>query len=336
MSIVAPLMHRAVADGLFPYGEWALFDQSSVRESGSTEGAGGRWFDLASLTKLYTATAVLALSLERGISLDASVGGLLGRIRGALGERLRNVTLRALLTHTARFPAWYPFYADGRPFFEILAELPVGGAGMVYSDIGYMLLGEVLCAVTGLSLQEAVRQYVSDPLGIDQLCFRPDRALPLVPSCRDNAVEEQMCCEHGVSFEHFRPHLTDVVGEPNDGNAHYYFGGVSGHAGLFGTCRAAAGLGQFYLSVRDPAFLGAVTPQPGCSGRCLAFHTGGAFPTGCGHTGFTGTSLWIDRELGIGLALLTNRLYYDHLPQADMNAFRSEVHTALVREASFS
>lgn len=75
-----------------------------------------------------------------------------------------------------------------------------------------------------------------------------------------------------------------------------------------------------------------MTPQPGCEGRCLVFHTGGAFPTGCGHTGFTGTSLWIDRERGYGLALLTNRLCYDHLPQADMNAFRRAVHTALLEE----
>ena len=72
--------------------------------------------------------------------------------------------------------------------------------------------------------------------------------------------------------------------------------------------------------------------QDGCSGRCLVFHTGGAFPSGCGHTGFTGTSIWLDREADIGLALLTNRLYYDHLPTADMNAFRRRVHEALLAQ----
>lgn len=279
MSIVAPLMHRAVEEGVFPYGEWALFDRSGVLETGATEGEGGRWFDLASLTKPHTATAVLALAPEKRISLEDSAGELLGITEGALGRRLSGISLRALLTHTARLPAWYPFYADGRPFFEILADLPTGEAGMVYSDIGYMLLREVLCTVTGLTLQEIVSRYVSGPLGIDELCFHPDRTLPLVPSCRDNAVEEAMCQERGMSFDRFRPHVTDVIGEPNDGNAYYYFDGVSGHAGLFGTCRAVAGLGQFYLNTEDPAFLGAVTPQPGCAGRCLGFHTGGAFPT---------------------------------------------------------
>ena len=105
-----------------------------------------------------------------------------------------------------------------------------------------------------------------------------------------------------------------------------------GPAGLFATVPARAGRGRFNLTTNDPVYLGGVTPQPGCEGRCLVFHTGGAFPTGCGHTGFTGTSLWIDRERGFGLALLTNRLCYDHLPQADMNAFRRAVHTALLEE----
>ena len=332
MHTIAPLMRRAVSEGIFPSGVGALFPRPGMREAAATEGDGGRWFDLASLTKPYTATALLALTAETALSLDASAGELLGRMDGPLGRRLEGITLRALLTHTARLPAWYPLYVDGRPFFEILAELPEGRAGMVYSDIGYMLLREVLCAVTGLGFPRVIRRYVSEPLRIDALCFCPDKSLPLVPSCRDNGVEENMCRERGLRFDGFRPHFTDVVGEPNDGNAHYYFHGVSGHAGLFGTCGAVAELGRFYLNTEDPAYLGAATPQPGCDGRCLAFHTGGAFPTGCGHTGFTGTSLWIDRQAGIGLALLTNRLYYDPLPQADMNAFSREVHTALARE----
>ena len=314
MHTIAPLMGRAVAEGIFPYGEWALFARSGLLETGATEGEGGRWFDLASLTKPYTATALLAVAAETGLPLDASAGELLGRRDGPLGRRLAGITLRALLTHTARLPAWYPFYADGRPFFQILAELPEGGAGMVYSDIGYMLLREVLCAVTGLDFPQVIRRYVTAPLRIGELCFCPDKSLPLVPSCRDNGVEENMCRERGMAFGGFRPHFTDVAGEPNDGNAHYYFHGVSGHAGLFGTAGAVAELGRFYLTTEDPAYLGAVTPQPGCGGRCLAFHTGGAFPTGCGHTGFTGTSLWLDRRAGFGLALLTNRLYLTEDP----------------------
>lgn len=331
MSVVAPVMREGVREGIFPYGEWAVFDRDGVVEAGATEGEGGRWFDLASLTKVCTATAALSIAKERGMSLHTRAGELLGLTDGALGLRLGGITLHALLTHTSGLPAWYPFYADGRGFFEILAGLPAV-EGMVYSDIGFMLLREALCAVTGTGFEEVILRYVSEPLDIAELCFNPSGMLPLVPSCRDNAVEESMCRERGMSFSGFRPHHTDVLGEANDGNAYYYFKGVSGHAGLFGTANALARLGQFYLSTDDPAFLGAVTPQTGCMGRCLGFHTGGAFPEGCGHTGFTGTSLWIDREAGVGLALLTNRLYYDHPPEADMNAFRLRVHEALLHE----
>lgn len=330
MSVIDPLMRQAVEDGVFPYGEWALFDRSGIVETCATAGEGGRWFDLASLTKPHTATALLNLADKMGIELKQDVTELLGDIPMAARERLAGISLRKLLTHTARLPAWYPFYADGREFYDIVAGLPVGETGMVYSDIGYMLLRAVLCAVSGLKYEEVIRRYVSEPLGIDELCFNPSLDLPLVPSSRDNAVEENMCRERGMQFEAFRAHKTDIIGHPNDGNAYYYFNGVSGHAGLFGTAHAVAKLGMFYLNTQDPAYLGAVTEQPGCSGRCLAFHKGGAFPTGCGHTGFTGTSLWIDRQVGVGLALLTNRLYFDHLPQADMNAFRRSVHEAIL------
>ena len=197
---------------------------------------------------------------------------------------------------------------------------------MVYSDIGFMLLGLVLSRVSGRPLEEAI-----DPFGFGA-AYKPGPRPDLVPSCRDNAVEEGMCAERGFTFSGFRAHFRDVTGEPNDGNAHYFWNDVSGHAGLFGTALAVARLGEFYLAASEQPYLGGVTPQPGCEGRCLVFHTGGAFPTGCGHTGFTGTSLWIDREAGLGLALLTNRLCYDHLPRADMNAFRLAVHEAILEE----
>mgnify|MGYP000370425021 CR=1 FL=1 len=78
-----------------------------------------------------------------------------------------------------------------------------------------------------------------------------------------------MCAELGMCFSGFRPHRTDVFGEPNDGNAHYFWNDVSGHAGLFGTVQALAGLGRVLPHDNDPVYLGGVTPQPGCEGRCL-------------------------------------------------------------------
>lgn len=327
MLAAEKLLRRGVEDGVFPYAEWAVFGPQGIKRAGATEGGGGRWFDLASLTKTFTATALLGEVKAGRLRLSQSVGSVLAPEQPGLRGYLDKMSLFSLMTHTSGLPAWYPFYADGRRFYEALEELlNLRGlcSGMVYSDLGYMLLGQVLSRSAGGPLESVI-----DPMGFG-VCYRPARELDLVPSCRDNAVEEGMCAELGMSFSGFRAHFTDVCGEPNDGNAHYFWHDVSGHAGLFGTVRAVAELGRFYLTTSDPVYLGGATPQPGCEGRCLVFHTGGAFPTGCGHTGFTGTSLWLDRERGLGLALLTNRLFYDHLPKADMNAFRLAVHTALL------
>ena len=89
MSIVAPLMDRAVAEGVFPYGEWALFDKTGVREAGATEGEGGRWFDLASLTKPHTATALL-----RRVGLEDKADAYPAQLSG--GQKQRIAIVRAL------------------------------------------------------------------------------------------------------------------------------------------------------------------------------------------------------------------------------------------------
>lgn len=329
MLAAEKLIRRGVENGVFPYAEWAAFDKDGIFSRGSTAGEGGRRFDLASLTKTFTATALLRLISEGKLRLEDDAASILEPPSPRLRDYLGQMSLYRLMTHTAGLPAWYPFYADGRPFFEALeALLDAQGPeeGMVYSDIGFMLLGLVLSRVSGRPLEEAI-----DPFGFG-VAYKPGPGPDLVPSCRDNAVEEGMCAERGFTFSGFRAHFRDVTGEPNDGNAHYFWNDVSGHAGLFGTALAVARLGEFYLAASEQPYLGGVTPQPGCEGRCLVFHTGGAFPTGCGHTGFTGTSLWIDREAGLGLALLTNRLCYDHLPRADMNAFRLAVHEAILEE----
>lgn len=329
MLAAEDLIRRGVEDGVFPYAEWAVFDKNGALRTGATAGEGGRRFDLASLTKTFTGTALLGLVSKGKIRLADDAASILEPDSPGLREYMCKMSVFSLMTHTAGLPAWYPFYADGRSFFvalEALLDARGLGSGMVYSDLGYMLLGLVLSRASGRPLEDAI-----DPFGFG-VAYRPGPGPDIVPSCRDNAVEERMCAELGMGYRGFRPHFTDVCGEPNDGNAHYYWHDVSGHAGLFGTVEAVARLGSFYLDCEDATYLGAVTPQPGCDGRCLIFHTGGAFPEGCGHTGFTGTSLWIDREAGFGLALLTNRLYYDHLPKADMNAFRLAVHTALLKD----
>lgn len=336
------LARQAREDGLFQDCAWCVFTADGMQEqSHAGPSPMDAVYDLASLTKPFTATAALAIGEERGLSLDAPLCSLPGGLVNALPERpsalarerLSAMTMRRLMTHTSGLQAWYPFYADGRPFWQTMAdrlEAPPQ-TGMVYSDLNFMLMRELLCRITGLSYPDVIRQYVSRPLGLDFLDFAPlPEGVAAAPCCRDNAIEERMCRERGMRFNGFRPHNQTVCGQANDGNAFYYFHGVSGHAGLFGALSSVAGLGRFYLRREDPWFLQALEPQPGCEGRCVGFHTGGSFPTGCGHTGFTGTSLWIDRERGLGMVILTNRLMSPTIASPDLLAFRLSMHRTML------
>ena len=185
MLAAEKLLRRGVEEGVFPYAEWALFDRNCIESSGATAGEGGRWFDLASLTKTFTATALLGLVKVGGLRLSESAGELLAPASPKLRGSLDKMSLFSLMTHTSGLPAWYPFYADGRPFFEALEELLDCrglGNGMVYSDLGYMLLGLVLSRKAGAPLEEVI-----DPMGFG-VRYRPPRELDFVPSCRDNSV----------------------------------------------------------------------------------------------------------------------------------------------------
>lgn len=319
--------------GFFPRCEWAVFDRSGILTADALDGEGGFWFDIASLTKLFTSTAILRLAGEHSIPLIARAAGLLRLISTApLYPHLQKISLFSLLTHTSGIPAWFPFYADGRSFeqvlLRVLTEIP-RAEGMCYSDINFMILRYIICSLTQEGFESAIKKYALDPEGITEASFTPDLSLPIAESGYDNAEEEAMCRERGLYFERFRPHNTPIRGSVHDGNAHYYFNGVSGHAGLFATVRALARLGIFYLNTAEPLLMRALKPEADCGGRSLGFHSGFPFPRGVGHTGFTGTSLWIDAEHGVGLAILTNRLFYPIKTGTNLGEFRSAMHCAL-------
>lgn len=332
------LAQEALETGLFRDCSWRVFTAGGICEQGCVgmapmEAA----YDLASLTKIFTTTAMLAVTREKSLPLDTPLADLAQalpqRPTDIARERLSAITLRNLSTHTSGLQAWYPFYADGRPFWTIMAERLEAPpqTGMVYSDLNYMLMREWLCHVTGLAYPQVMERFVSRPLALEPLLFAPlPEDLPVAPCCRDNRIEEGMCRERNMTFDGFRPHGQTVQGQTNDGNAFYYFHGVSGHAGLFGSAQAVAGLGRFYLSQQDEWFRQALVEQPGCQGRCIGFHTGGPFPTGCGHTGFTGTSLWLDARRGFGMVILTNRLMSELDPSPNLLDFRLAMHRTML------
>jgi CubicO group peptidase (beta-lactamase class C family) len=320
---IARVLHRAIADSAFP----GAISVVGTRDGVLASYAVGRidWsanapvpdertlWDLASLTKVVgMTTAMMQLVEQERVDLDAPVVRYLPEFAGDGKER---VTIRHLLTHSSGLPSWRPLYKEATTADTALAVVfataldTVPGARMVYSDLGAILLGKVVERVSGESLDAYVARHVTGPLGMTSTMYRPDASL------RDRVAPTE--------FDPWRQR--HIRGEVHDENA-YALGGVSGHAGLFSTAADLTRFARMLLSggtldgvrVLRPATIAQFTAvqDPGLSHRALGWET----PSGqnsagrrmsaraFGHTGFTGTSLWMDPERGVFVLLLTNRV----------------------------
>ena len=324
---------RTYADrGYFPSAAVSVFTaDETLCEASLGSATPDTVFDVASLTKIATATQVL-LRIDQGeLSLSDGVLLHLPELAGdpLLSERLSGVTLFSLLTHTSGIVDWDPFYAETGSFAKVLHTAlakypPVSGA--VYSDLNFMLLGKLLERKSGLPLDACLDEHLVKPLSLGRMTYRADPAWDIAPSCYGNPIEEEMCLARGISFDGWRDH-TAVRGEVNDGNAFYYFGGAAGSAGIFADIHAYRRLCQFYLRAASPLLLQAQTEC--VPGRGLGLQVGDMYPDGCGHTGFTGTSIYFSRKLGIGAVAFTNRLFFPHPNPNPTNDFRRALHRAL-------
>ncbi|MFC8422616.1 serine hydrolase domain-containing protein [Streptomyces sp. NPDC057236] len=261
-------------------------------------------FDLASLTKLFTSVAAVQQIERRTLGIDARVGAYLPDFTGAARH---GITVRQLLTHTSGLRPELPLYdcADDAERLALLrAERPVGAPGTYcYSDLNMLLLQHVLERITGRTLDVLVRDGITRPLGMTATGFGP------CPSAA--ATEDQRRpwakADRGM-----------LRGEVHDENA-WALGGVAGHAGLFSTagdlavfCRTllASGsygpariLGPDYVDLLfTPPGLGFALDQPWFMGELAG--RGAA-----GHTGFTGTSLVLDRVTDTYVILLANTVH---------------------------
>ena len=320
---LAQVIDRAVSDSAFP-GAIAVV---GTRDGTTVTYAAGRidWpadaprpdvntlWDLASLTKVVgMTTAMMQLVEQDRVDLDAPVSRYIPEFTGEGKER---VTVRHLLTHSSGLPSWRPLYKEALTPDTALAIVyatpldTVPGARMVYSDLGAILAGKIVERVSGEPLDVYLTRHVTGPLGMTSTMYRPDTTL------RTRIAPTE--------FDPWRQR--HIRGEVHDENA-YMLGGVSGHAGLFST---AADLTRFarmmlnggtldgvrvlrpqtiaqFTAVQDPTLshraLGWETP----SGRNSAGHRMSA--RAFGHTGFTGTSLWMDPERGAFVVLLSNRV----------------------------
>lgn len=304
----------------------------------------GTKFDLASLTKLFTTTAALRLATGKRIPLDAPLRDIEFTARMSSGHPLlekafSTITVRKLMTHSSGLHYWYPFYATGGGDFasileSVLERFPIGGE-VVYSDLNYMLLGKIVENASGFPLKAALRDIVCGPLKLADTGYKLERG-PFAATEFGNLIEKKMVEDLGLVFSSWRPDGIPFVGEPDDGNCHYFFSGVAGHAGVFSTARDLCALGKVYL---DPnGHNGFISPslvaeagQDHGGNRGLGFQLGDLYPGGgFGHTGFTGTYLYLNRESQLAVAILANRLHVE-APQ-NINELRKELVGAILRE----
>jgi len=294
-------------------------------------------FDLASVTKILTGTMVFRLIGEGVLSLDVTLDTLFkDRPLGALTkERFKSMTLRSLLTHSSGLPAWFPFYTRKDSFWktlnDVLVKHPVE-EGTVYSDLGFMLLGEAVASASGRTLPQNLDS-LNAALGTS-FAYNPKNRGACVETEAGNRIEKRMCEERGLSFEGFRDTRINMAGEVNDGNAFYFWGRAAGHAGIFGTAADLLTLGGLYLNggkingieVIPPRLIGESTINYGGE-RGLMWDLSDIYIGGFGHTGFTGTSLYLCPEKGLAAAILTNRLVIE--PAPNLRDFRMEAHTLI-------
>ena len=290
-------------------------------------------YDVASLSKIITTTEILMLINDGKINLEGEISGYLPIINGfgVLNERLEGVTVEQLLTHNSGLIDWYPIYAEEGNIFEIMNKV-VGRyekfKGTLYSDLNFMLLAEIIKSVIGLSLEESLERNIKQRLNIQNICYCPADKSNIAPTSYGNGIEEGMCRERNIEFNNWRSHDKALVGEVNDGNAHYFFNGVSGHAGIFADVNAYADLCRYYMTSTDVLIKSSMEEHE--EGRGLGWQISESFPMGCGHTGFTGTSVYICKDKDIAAVTFTNRLHTKKEAK-DLFNFRKELHNCILK-----
>ncbi|MCL1796021.1 MAG: beta-lactamase family protein [Clostridia bacterium] len=329
---VAELTREYAERGYFPSASIRVFDREhTLYQSVLGDVAPDTVYDVASLTKIAVATIALILMEKGFFRLQDEIADCLPLLRKdtLLRERLSGVTLERLLTHTSGIVDWYPFYTESGDFYQALHTAlsrcgPV--EGMVYSDLNFMLLGKAIESAAGMPLDRCLQKLLTAPLDLGKISYLPNPLWDIAPSSYGNPIEEAMCAERGFSYSGWRSH-EPVRGGVNDGNAFYFFGGVAGSAGIFAEPLAYQRLCQFHMNTDSPLMLAA--QQERAPGRGLGWQMGPMYPDGCGHTGFTGTSVYFSRKLNIGAVAFTNRLFYQKPNPNPTNDFRRALHETL-------
>jgi len=348
---VFSLLEQAIRERAFPgaslavvyrdelVASWAVgrftYDAASTRVIPATV------FDLASVTKVLATTTMAMILHERDLlPLDTPVVDLLPEFgltpdgKPSDDLRRRQVTVRMLLAHSAGLADYEKLFlraSTAKDLLRLALTSPLVAPPLsraCYSDIGFIVLGELLARIAKEPLDQFCRREIFQPSGMKTACFCPPAELrAAIPPTQDD--------------RDFRMRI--IQGDVNDENASV-MGGVAGHAGLFANALDVACFGQCMLNGGSPIlrpetvrlFTTRQAEPPGTS-RALGWDTpslpsqsGRRFsPSSFGHLGYTGTSLWCDPERRLAVVLLTNRTWPDRSTQ-EIKRVRPLVHDAIV------
>lgn len=354
-AAIEDYLRHEVDTGSFPGAVWAIGDCDGVILDGAIGNAVVRparipattatRYDVASLTKPLVTTSLALIAHAQG---RADIDEPISRWLPELNEDKRDLTLTDLLTHRAGFQAWYPLYTAGfgsENYLRALVSRPLRykpREGEIYTCLGMILARIVLERVWDEPLEETARRELFEPLGVETAAFNPPPLDKYVIAATEwgNYNERRMVAARNLPFRDFRNYI--IWGETNDGNA-FYMGGYGGNAGLFANARDVLRLASIYYcegllpeDLRQRAITNHTSgeeenrglgwqlqmPREGHPSRALG-------PRCFGHTGFTGTSVWTDPDIGISLVLLSNRLHPNVQP-VDLQRVRRHFHDLVI------
>ncbi|MBL8919141.1 MAG: beta-lactamase family protein [Myxococcaceae bacterium] len=357
MKALDALLEQGLSETVYSHARAVVRFGGQVVYEGGNAPANAR-FDLASVTKVMSTTALLCRLAAAGrVDVQAP-------LRTVLPDAVVAASLADLAFHRSGLPAFVPYFAEvARKHPELFDDPPGGdraavragvvrrilatpaerpvGASAVYSDVGFLLLGEAIAKVAGRPLDQVFTEEVARPLGLEARFRRLSERPPGDDVISTGALRPRPPAP-GQEGQWECPQWRGCDGEVDDDNA-WVLDGVAGHAGLFAT---AADVGRFGQAVLDGWLVSPegwardrVTPA---STRTFGFDTPSDDAPSCGprfgrkgpraaigHLGFTGTSLWIDLDRALVVALLTNRVIFGR-ENVQIRQFRPRFHEAVL------
>lgn len=353
---VRQFLQEQIDAGRFPGASWAIGSPDRIDSAGAIghaliapkiiEANVDTIYDAASVTKpIVTSTIALLLRQEGKLDVEAPVATVLPELSGTAKQAIRFIDL---LAHSSGYQAWYPLYARGTgrdAYFETLMRRPLKyarGGRVIYSCLNFMMLKYAIERITGETLAQIAERRLFRPLGLKRTMFNPAEALRSEIAATDfaNAHERSMVRERGLRFRGFRDGM--IWGEVNDGNC-FHLDGMAGNAGLFSTASELHKLASIHLTGTilddESRRLERRNYTPGLDeNRGLGWQLRSPLPnhpstpfsdSGFGHTGFTGTSVWVDPEKNVIVVLLTNRIHPRFTP-LNMQKIRHDFHREVI------